>query len=365
MRMRPTGATSQGVKNPPALTEAVLAAQRPAFAGREPLFAYLLAAHAYYVDHDAAGALRLLPKLTQDQHMTYLAFSQQALRGLALEASGDPAAARQHWLALMGAARPTLQRPILDVALAMNYERAGMLPQVFAPASPIRDAQVREILLNNDADPGLLRQRATANDGALHERRQALYVLLYKEVTRGRYKAFLADEAMVPPPVKPPPADALNAAAPDPDLALFQWAGATGADGYACASLQETAHALARDPDDAHAQLCLAEFVRVNNLDGYALDIRPPKTELGGAPSLFPGPAFSRLELYKQVLGNAKAGADAKAYALFRAVNCYAPSGDNGCGGADVPVSQRKAWFHALKTDYAKSPWADALKYYW
>jgi hypothetical protein len=365
MQMRPTGETSQGDKTPPALTQAALAAQRPAFAGREALFTYLQAAHAYYVEHDAAGALRLLPAGTPRQPMTALAFSQQALRGLALEASGDAVGARQHWLALMAVSQPTLQRPVLDIALAMNYERAGMLPQVFATGSPIRDAQVREILLNNDAGPDLLRQRATANDGAAHERRQALYVLLYKEVTRGRYKGFLADQALTPADVKPPAVDTVNAATPDPDLAVFQWAGANAADDYVCASLRETARVLARDPADAHALLCLAEFVRASNLDGYALDIRPPKAELGGAPSLFPGSAFSRLELYKQVITNPKAAAGERAYALYRAVNCYAPSGANQCGGTDVPTSQRKAWFKTLKTDYPKSPWADALKYYW
>ena len=362
MQMRPTGETSQGDKIPPAITQAALAAQRPAFAGREALFSYLQAAHAYYVEHDAAGALRLLPTGTPRQPMTALAFSQQTLRGLALEASGDHAGARQHWLALMAVSQPTLQRPVLDIALAMNYERANMLPQVFAAGSPIRDAQVREVLLNNDADPALLRQRATASDGAAHERRQALYVLLYKEVTRGRYKAFLADAALIPADVKAPDP---GAAGSDPELSIFQWAGSSGSDDYACASLRATASVLARDPTDAHAQLCLAEFVRDTNLDGDPLDTRPPKAELGGAPSLFPGAAFSRLELYKGVIANPKAGAGEKAYALYRAINCYAPSGNNQCGGTEVPTSQRKAWFKALKTDYPKSPWADALKYYW
>ena len=76
MQMRPTGETSQGDKIPPAITQAALAAQRPAFAGREALFSYLQAAHAYYVEHDAAGALRLLPTGTPRQPMTALAFTR-------------------------------------------------------------------------------------------------------------------------------------------------------------------------------------------------------------------------------------------------------------------------------------------------
>jgi hypothetical protein len=30
-----------------------------------------------------------------------------------------------------------------------------------------------------------------------------------------------------------------------------------------------------------------------------------------------------------------------------------------------VPQSERARWFHVLKTEYAKSEWAVALKYYW
>jgi len=50
---------------------------------------------------------------------------------------------------------------------------------------------------------------------------------------------------------------------------------------------------------------------------------------------------------------------------LFRAVNCYAPSGFNACGGEDVPVAQRKAWFDRLRREFPMSPWTQKLKYYW
>ena len=56
--------------------------------------------------------------------------------------------------------------------------------------------------------------------------------------------------------------------------------------------------------------------------------------------------------------GKAYAAAGDKAYALYRAINCYAPSGNNSCGGSDVDKSVRKAWFQRLKGDYAKSSWA-------
>jgi hypothetical protein len=62
---------------------------------------------------------------------------------------------------------------------------------------------------------------------------------------------------------------------------------------------------------------------------------------------------------------DAHAGNDLKAYALFRAVKCYAPSGNNDCGGDDVARSVRKTWFKTLKKDFPDTPWAKSLKYYW
>ena len=54
-----------------------------------------------------------------------------------------------------------------------------------------------------------------------------------------------------------------------------------------------------------------------------------------------------------------------KAYALYRAVNCYGPSGNNSCGGVEVPPAQRKAWFLRLKKDYPTTSWARDQRYFW
>ena len=54
-----------------------------------------------------------------------------------------------------------------------------------------------------------------------------------------------------------------------------------------------------------------------------------------------------------------------KAYALYRAVMCYAPSGYNDCGGAGYSPAQRRGFFQQLKRSYPQSPWAQKLKAYW
>ena len=131
---------------------AALEDQKPSFAGHEDLFTYLLAAHAFYVDNQPAKALTLLPAAAPAQPMTFLAFSRQVLRGLALEATRDAKGAGKHWEGLLAQAQPILQRPAVELALAMNYERAGAVAMMFAPGSPIRDAALREVLLINSAD---------------------------------------------------------------------------------------------------------------------------------------------------------------------------------------------------------------------
>ena len=54
-----------------------------------------------------------------------------------------------------------------------------------------------------------------------------------------------------------------------------------------------------------------------------------------------------------------------RAYALYRAVNCYRPAGNNTCGGKDVDLAQRKAWFNTLKSRYRATAWAKSLEIYW
>ncbi|HXQ16177.1 MAG TPA: hypothetical protein VN814_16280 [Caulobacteraceae bacterium] len=345
--------------NPSLIKFEDLLAQRPAFAGRPDLFEYLLAAHRFYVEADPAGALSHLGVAPPAGPMTDLGFSQLVLRGLALEAQKNFAGARLLWRQMIPLARPAFQRPMLDLALAMNQERDGRLAQVFAAASPVRDPQVRETLLRNDAGPALLAQQVKAETAPGRERRTARYVLLYKDVMRGRYGAFASDAALAVPKAEAPP----NPDDPEPDPKLFEWSG--HAEGYLCEDLRKLVKALAGAPRSSHNLLCLGDFARLNGLDGNALNASAPADELGGAPTQFPGQTFGRLDAYKLIIADPKAPANDRAYALYRAINCFGPSGYNRCDGKDAPQSERARWFHTLKSDYPKSEWASALKYYW
>lgn len=348
---------------PPLLSREDLDKQKNTFANEPALFDFLQATYALYVEHQPDNALKHLPESVPSS-LDYFAFSQQTLRALALEAKQDWQGAEALWLQLMPLATQPLQRDQLELALAMNYERSGQLTKVFATDSPISAKQVRYILLRNVAGPELLRQQiAKASDPI--ERQSAQFVLLYKDLLRGQYATF---------------ADDLKQASLSDDklgtslgytytsgqsLKLFQWNGDKAESGYACPSIAQTAATLQDEAKNPHALNCFGEFILRNGLDGMPLEQPRAAGSLGSTESQFKGETFSRLDGYKQVIANAKAPKTDKAYALFRAINCYAPAGYNSCGGEDVAPAVRKAWFRQLKTGFADTQWGKSLQYYW
>ena len=349
----------------PALSRADLEQQKAAFASAPQLYDYLLAVHALYIEHQPDAALKQLPQSVPSS-LNYFAFSQQTLRALAMEAKQDWAGAQALWLQLLPLAKLPLQRDQLELALAMNYERSGQLAKVFAADSPISAKQVRYILLRNVAGPDLLRQQiANASDPV--ERETAQFVLLYKDLLRSQFATFAEDLKQLPVPT---PEDKLSSSlgyvySAGQSLKLFQWSGDKAESGYACPTIAQTAEALQNDAKNPQALNCFGEFILRNGLDGMPLEQARAASSLGSTTSQFPGETFSRLDGYKQVIANAKAPKNDKAYALFRAINCYAPAGYNSCGGGDVEPAVRKAWFRQLKSGFADSQWGKSLQYYW
>lgn len=351
--------------NQPALSRADLEKQKAAFAGAPELYDYLLAVSALYTEHQPDAALKQLPQSVPSS-LNYFAFSQQTLRALALEAKQDWKGAEALWLQLLPLAKLPLQRDQLELALAMNYERSGQLAKVFAADSPISAKPVRYILLRNVAGPELLRQQIAGASDPL-ERQTAQFVLLYKDLLRGQYATFADDLKQLPAAA---PDDKLGTSlgyvySASQTLKLFQWNGDKAESGYACPSITQIAATLQADAKNPQGLNCLGEFILRNGLDGMPLEQARAAGSLGSSASDFKGETFSRLDGYKQVIGNAKAPKNDKAYALFRAINCYGPSGYNSCGGVDVEPAVRKAWFRQLKTSYADTQWGKSLQYYW
>ncbi|AOJ33421.1 hypothetical protein [Burkholderia metallica] len=363
LRMRTSDSSDSSRAKPLTLDD--LQAQKPRFANAPALHDYLLATWYVQVGRKPDAALALLPQAPAEP-LDYFGLSQQALRGFALEDSGQTDKARQLWRDLIPLATFRFQREALELALAINLEQAGLVNDAFADDSPVQNAAIRAVLLQRSASADLLRAQAQnqASGGALRD--TALYTLLYKELTRSHYAEFIADATLV----TGTPADPLKP---------FVAAGAKNEDGYVCPSAHDIAATLQQNPADAKGLNCLADFVRLHPpASGLEGDPVPPwmryasKTSatripptLGAAPSQFAGKPYERMSSYVTVMADAQANPNDRAYAYYRAIKCYAPAGYNECGGTDVPKNARKRWFDALKASYPGSPWAQKLRYYW
>jgi hypothetical protein len=346
-----------------------LAAQERYFGDHPALYQMLRATHAFYVAKDPQAVLALIPAQDDMAGQGTLSFTLGMLRGMALDAVNDPQA-MAYWQQMLGRASQPGQRPLVELAIGLQAQKAlatgGDAAKrdfyaLFAPGGALTTPGLRSRLLVTLADAPLLRRQATDSHASQSEREKALFTLLYKDLTWGDAKSFGADYALIPSDLSHDWAgNLLNGRAA---LGLFTQPRENP--DFTCPSVKETAARLAANPKDANAQLCVADLVRLADLDDFVLDHPPPAGVLGGGTSLHAGQPYNRMTTYRRIIDDAKAPANARAYALFRAVRCYAPSSYNHCGGQEAPLAERKAWFTELKRRYPSSRWAKGLKYYW
>jgi hypothetical protein len=284
-------------------------------------------------------------------NLSYFAFSQQTLRILALERSNRRGEARKVLTSMLQLANLPLQHEQLELELARLDEHAGHAERAFEAGSPVRDKAIRMILVEHALSAEALRRRIKDPKENADVIDAAVYSLLYKELTGAKYTNFLADLSLVPSPASE-------------FLQPFVASAPTPKSEYQCPSMREIASTLERRPDDAKGLVCIGEFVRLNGVH-YDQGTTPPESDLGGADSPFPGTNYSRLDSYQKVIRNSHADSDARAYALYRAIQCFARSGNNGCGKQEIPKHTRQLWFQMLQRQYADSKWAKSLKYYW
>lgn len=363
----------RGEVNDIKLSQGDLAAQAGQFSTLPELHSYLVALRALQAGESPRTILGVIPDAARAGSFTPLSFSRQMLRGQALAKVQDPNETG-FWGELIKGADPLYQRPLVELGLAIKWQRSGQVAKAFAPNSPIQDATTREILLQTVASPAIV--RADARDAArpAHERDVARFTLLYKGLTHGAFRDVVDDLALVPADAR---ADGwLGPLIEQEPVSLGVFTKGKWSDGFDCPALGQTAATLARAPRDIHAQLCLGDFWRFNGFDSFALFAPEQAPDaLGSGPDGFAGRPLARGAIYSAIIADAKAGPEERAYALYRAVMCYAPSGYNGCAGpldtvqemeaAQVPKAQRQAWFNQLKTRYPNSVWAKRLRYFW
>lgn len=345
-----------------------LESQKQYFSNDPDLYSFLKANYAFYVEKDFTEVLKLIPDESQKNSFLPLEFSRQALRGMALTALGDVNAER-FWEDMLNGVDLIYQRPIVELGLTTNYERKDKLIEVFKKGSLINDSYIRKTRLLYAADYDILRDQAQNDKRPKNERDLALFVLLYKQLTRGRYEEFVINAQLVPENANKHN-HYLSELEPDGNIPIGIFRDGIWSDGYPCPSISITSVQLAlsktnktldsnqtKNSQHAKALLCLGDFYRLNNID------RLLNRQFSQEPS--PSKTIRRGNFYSNLITDPSVDSKDKAYALYRAIKCYAPSGINSCGGEPVNQAQRKDWFQLLKGKYEKSRWAKELKYYW
>lgn len=323
-----------------------------------------LQAYLFFENKQFEEVLALLPE-TEEQNTSTLAFSRQMLRIWALQGMKAFDKTEHVLRTLVATPLTKAQQAFVENMLADQWLRTGNIAAIFNKDSPVTQLRIRTVVLKQSTDTALLRQQSRQAPSP-SEQQIALHTLLVKDLMAGEYATFLTDIALIPHDYKEinPPVDAPWQPTPNGDVRLstFKWGGEGTPQGYYCQDLTTTLGALIQRSDDGHALNCLGEYLRNKEPE---INLWQGQEMIWGLSASKSITTPSRLKLYQAVIANPKAEPEDKSYALYRAINCYAPSGYNGCDNQEISKGMRQTWFNTLKQRYGNSVWAKSLKYYW
>lgn len=353
------------------LTLADLEKQQSTFEHNTELYNYLLAAYYTYVEANPEQVLILIPELVlEDETATInsLQFSGLMLRAMALENSYRWAAAENLWLTLNEFTKRPYQLSLIELGLALNYEKTARVTNAFAKQSIINTPQLRYILLRKNTDHKQLIQLLSYDHLDPSEKASIIYLLLYKDLLSQNYDRFLNDSALLIADNSLDETELANITKyGQSNLTLFSEAVPSHPD-YPCPSPVILANVLKLNPTDVKALNCLGEFSEHYQLPftHYMLNSATNSTDSLGTnrPTEFGEYLYSRLKGYQFVIASNNADDEDKAYALYKAIRCFS-SGYNHCDSQDIPRAQRKQWFNLLHTKYATTLWAKQQTIYW
>ncbi|MFD1259193.1 hypothetical protein [Entomomonas asaccharolytica] len=348
--------------------------QQNTFNNNPELYNYLLATYYTYIETNPEQVLTLIPELTIEDNtatITPLQFSGQILRAIALENSYRGYAAEKLWLTLKELATQSYQEPLVELGLALNYEKTARITHVFAKDSPITTPQLRYILLRKNASRNQLQQLLTDNDLETLDKATMIYLLLYKDLLSQNYNDFLADSSLL---ISKNTLDEIHlgniSKTGQTNLTLFSEAIPSHSE-YPCPSPIILANVLQLNPTDPKALNCLGEFSEHYQLPyhRYMLYSSLNNTNNTGSlgtnnPTDFGKFLYSRLKGYQFVMDDETATEEDRAYAVYKAIRCFA-GGYNHCDKQDIPLAKRKEWFQLLHSKYAQTLWAKQQNIYW
>lgn len=352
------------------ITLADLLAQKPTFLESPKLYKYLLASYYTYVEADPEKVLTLIDELdTELTSISYFQLSEQVLRIIALETQKKWDTAEQLWLSLKNRAKEPYQASFIELGLALNYEKSGQIAKIFAKNSPITTPQLRYIVLRKNTDRNLLKLLVVDEHLSSTDKASIIYLILYKDLLSKHYDDFLEDSSLLITDNKLETTTLHDVSkAKNETLELFSNP-IPNHEEYSCPSPIILANVLKNHPQNAKALNCLGEFSDYYRLPytNYMLNNYNTASEALGTnkPTEFGKNLHLRLEGYQQVINDPDAPEDDKAYALYKAIRCFANSGYNRCDGRDIPQAERKKWFRLLQSTYSKTSWAKLQKIYW
>lgn len=350
------------------LSEESLINHEKLFKNYPTLYILLQATYYTYNAPNPEKVLLLSEQIKNTHHSNAsIEFSIQVLRAIALENTGQWLAAENLWKNLNSTATYPYQSALVELGLALNYEKTNRINSIFDKDSFIKTPQLRYILLRKNANREQLKQLLFSEGLNVTEKSSTLYLILYKDLLSQHYDDFLEDTNLLTSnqlDTAPIENISLNGKA---YLTLFSEPIPSHPE-YPCPSPIILANILKLNPKEARSLNCLAEFRQFYKLpyNHYMLPLPIDMNELGtNNPTAFGQYLYSPLKGYQLVIDDKNASEEDKAYALYKAIRCFASTGYNQCDKQIIPQTKRKEWFQQLHTKYAKTTWAKQQSIYW
>ncbi|WP_087544271.1 hypothetical protein [Acinetobacter sp. WCHA29] len=339
---------------------AQLNAQKDFFRTQPELFQYLQAAHLFFVQNKAQEAQNYLAKANA-KNGSYLQLSQTFLRGQILEKIGQPQNAEEYWHQELTQAKDSYQRSLFETALSNHLAIKQDYSAFIGKKAQITQPNLQRNFITQIANTNSLQKIIQSDQSNINQKQAAIYTLLSKSLVHQQFELFKQSYAFMPKnAMQYQGYNSDNEQLKNkPDFSNFIWNGAHITPQLKCSNLETLVNQLAQTPKDSLLNVCLGEYFRSEQ--GYSLQQLSYNEK---QTSNFSGKIFARGQIYQDLI-KSSSKSDLQAYALYRAIQCYAPSGINDCGGNEVNKSVRKQWFDKIKTDYPNTSWAKSLKYYW
>ncbi len=374
-RLRP----ADSINSTKPLTLVELERLKPKFKDRMDLYQYLIATYYLVQQNNPKQALAYLPTDAPTVKVSYSKLSQYALKARALQAMGNINEANTLWNLLYQLPKQPFQNTITELALTLQADQSNDYSKLFGKDATIQTQALKMRVIKYSADAALLKQIADSHSATDTIGAEARYALLAKALLHGHYADYLKyKQSYLPKDSKKYLGyDSKDEALQHlPVFNDFNWQGKKVSPNVICQDLTTTVTRLSQNPKDRLQTLCLAEFMYDTSITYYFEDYdqdyhtvdqsgssyRYPY--LGNIPSRFKGQTLNRLDIYQSIFTK-NPNDELSAYALHRAIGCFASSGNNQCGGNDVDKSVRKAWFKRLKADFKNTSWAQNQQYYW